>query len=318
MGKTTESKNTKSKNTRKTKKSSPVKVSSSVKIQEYIVNTRNNLAKQNKKREMSYIFNKKDDNTIDNHKNQCMCIDYDFDNNGKYTLSNNPNQDRCKNKTHNGRSFCDKHKNCHQFLRMASVTGYEPGQADWKHPYVEGSHNCYSYFVDDINKEIVSLCEKDCIKKNKKGCPKKISECGDYKPQQGNHHRLTTQSTLKGKERVYQCPNMEQKIMNDNPAIVKSTFLDKCPPWHYKGAMVVDPDHTFHFYRQNKDGTWSHKPGTLPVTDKDADNNRIYVPHFSNRNYSKDKNNNDDPINYTDFCGYYCIPNNKHSDTHVI
>ena len=41
--------------------------------------------------------------------------------------------------------------------------------------------------------------------------------------------------------------------------------------------MVVAPLHTFHFYRQNRDGTWSHKPGTMKVTDVDADNNKIYI-----------------------------------------
>ena len=55
---------------------------------------------------------------------------------------------------------------------------------------------------------------------------------------------------------------------------------------HYKGAMVVDRGNTFHFYRQNKDGTWSHKPGVLPVTNKDASGKKIYVPHFADRDYS--------------------------------
>ena len=35
--------------------------------------------------------------------------------------------------------------------------------------------------------------------------------------------------------------------------------------------------------------------------------------------WQKDReNNNKDPINYTDVCGYYCIPENNHSNTFVI
>ena len=70
--------------------------------------------------------------------------------------------------------------------------------------------------------------------------------------------------------------------------------------------MVVDPGNTFHFIGQNKDGTWSHKPGTLPVTNVDADNLPIYTPFTANRDYAKPGES--DPINYTGFCGYYCIP----------
>ena len=314
-------------------KKSPVKVIGISQIKEYIVNSRNNIEKIREKRSKKgknslksivedmepYVFNKKDDNTIYKDKNRCMCIDFDIDEKGKYTLKNNPLQKRCNHKTEKGKSFCKKHTNCRDFYKQTTTNGYEPTLNNWSHPYVEGSHNCYSYFVDDINKEIVSKCKNECINNHKKGCPKKIEECGDFKPQPGDYHMLLTEGSLKNKKRIYKCPQMEKKIMNDNPSLIKRQFLEKCPPQHYKGSMVIDPDHTFHFYRQNKDGTWSHKPGTLPVTDKDADGKVIYAPHFSNRDYTKDReNSNKDPINYTDVCGYYCIPENNHSNTFVI
>ena len=61
----------------------------------------------------------------------------------------------------------------------------------------------------------------------------------------------------------------------------------------------------FDFYRQNKDGTWSHKPGVLDVINQDASGQKIYFPHLADRNYRKDDN---DGINYTDFCSYLCVP----------
>ena len=104
---------------------------------------------------------------------------------------------------------------------------------------------------------------------------------------------------------------MQKKILNDNPSLIPAAFNVKCPNKYYKGAMVVDPDNTYHFYRQNNKGLWDHKPGISPITHIDADGKQIYVPHFSNRDYRNDKNN-DDAINYTNFCGYYCIPDNKY------
>jgi len=66
---------------------------------------------------------------------------------------------------------------------------------------------------------------------------------------------------------------------------------------------------TFHFYRQDNNGYWSHKPGISSVANKDSDNKLIYVPHFANRDYRKE--DDDDSLFYNEFCGYYCIPSNQ-------
>lgn len=42
----------------------------------------------------------------------------------------------------------------------------------------------------------------------------------------------------------------------------------------------------FHWYRQNPDGTWSHKPGGGAVTNLDASNNIIYDPETCDKDYS--------------------------------
>ncbi len=39
----------------------------------------------------------------------------------------------------------------------------------------------------------------------------------------------------------------------------------------------------YHWYRQNPDGTWSHKPSGGDVRDYDFDGNPIYDPEFCNR-----------------------------------
>jgi hypothetical protein len=61
----------------------------------------------------------------------------------------------------------------------------------------------------------------------------------------------------------------------------------------------------YHFYRQDKDGYWSHKTGDKKISNLDASGNRILNPELCDRNY--DKKNNDE-YNYEIFCGYFSSP----------
>jgi RHS repeat-associated protein len=62
---------------------------------------------------------------------------------------------------------------------------------------------------------------------------------------------------------------------------------------NWKVALVIAPDIDYHWYRQNDDGTWSHKPGSTPVTNVDNSGNVITNPENADRGI------------YTDFIGYY-------------
>ena len=44
---------------------------------------------------------------------------------------------------------------------------------------------------------------------------------------------------------------------------------DVCDIGYYKVALVIAPNRDYHWYRQNYDGTWSHKPGGTAVTNLD-------------------------------------------------
>ena len=221
---------------------------------------------------------------------------------------------------------------------MEYMSGTEPNfdPNKWNHPYIKGSHNCYTYFLNDKIKAVSNECRRLCKKKHKGKCPKKTKKCRELKPQPGDY------ANLKGwinKNRKYTCSNMEKKIYSDNleeisrsntkdkkegKGIVKNKksmlfkvpFTEKCPPNYYKGEMTIDDGHTYHFYRQDNNGRFSHKPGTLGVEHHDASGFPIYAPHLSDRNYNKEKRQNG--INYNKHCGYYCIPNNHHKDTHAI
>ena len=265
------------------------------------------LLKETDKKEWVYkYYNKEDDDTMNKplKVKRCMCINYQ-------NLNDFKTYDRCKKNAIQNTDFCELHQDCKSYLRNF-LSGDEPEYKPelWADPYIEGSHNCYSYFLNRQVKAVKEKCNEICEKKHKSTCPIKDSECTDLKPQPGDFDLIKRTGTDKDKERIYKCRNMHEKIMKDNPSLMPVPFNYKCPNKYYKGAYVVDPDNTYHFYRTNKDGTWSHKPGISPISNVDSSKQNIYVPHFANRNYEED-DENDEAINYTNFCGYYCIPTNN-------
>ena len=208
---------------------------------------------------------------------------------------------------------------------------YEP--ENWSDPYIQGSHNCYAYFLDDQIKDVKKECQRVCDKGNKCRNNKK---CGNLKPQPGhycvdNEHKYADDFNIKDKLNIYNCPTILERVMCDNSLgnkeLIKPVeFTTACPKDHYKGIVVIDSGqnrkmkngHTYHFYRQDSNGRFSHKPGTLPVEDLDASNKPIYVPHLADTNYNKKNPMSKDGIHYDKRCSYMCIPRNYKKNTHAI
>lgn len=67
---------------------------------------------------------------------------------------------------------------------------------------------------------------------------------------------------------------------------------------------MFDPGADYHFYRQNPDGTWSHKRGLTFVYNSDDKNNIVFEPEYCDRNYY-DSNWNEP--NYSVLVGYYQV-----------
>lgn len=68
-------------------------------------------------------------------------------------------------------------------------------------------------------------------------------------------------------------------------------FLD----WRSAAALVVAPGYDYHWYRLGNDGTWSHKQGGTPASNRDNSGNLITDPRTANRGP------------YTDFCGFFML-----------
>lgn len=245
----------------------------------------------------------------------CNCFD------DKQNKKPKRNYKKCIKK--NNTKKCEKYnfcKNKFSEFMSGSEPNYNPDY--WSDPLIENSHNCYAYFLDDHIPAVKKDCKDTCANSNNANCIN--NKCGDFKPQPGDCAHEN--GRIKKRARQYSCNKIEEAVLEDNTDpktnkknIIKLNrddnkgFTYKCPPKYYKGALVVDPNHTYHFYRQDSNVRFSHKQGTLPVENIDASKNPIYAPHLSDLNYNKKKKKNG--INYTKFCSYMCIPKNSHLNT---
>ncbi len=97
-----------------------------------------------------------------------------------------------------------------------------------------------------------------------------------------------------------------KKLVNKVTADAQAVGLDFLPysddlTGGYAVALAVNPGVDYHWYRENGDGTWSHKPGITEATNREAHNYPIYGDIISNPQDAAKK------AGYTTFIGYYYI-----------
>tara|TARA_Y100000590_G_scaffold1649_1_gene2084 strand:- start:32187 stop:33050 length:864 start_codon:yes stop_codon:yes gene_type:complete len=199
---------------------------------------------------------------------------------------------------------CTQYDNCRKILGN-TLSGDEPfyNPDKWGNPIIQNSHNCYAYFLDDVSSAIKARCREECIDSNDPSC----DVCSHLKPQPGK-----CDSNIYNQK--YTCKDMIGKILTDNPNCIlirhENPSAVKCPKGYYKGAMVVDENDTYHFYRQDNNGSWSHKQGTLPIERVDSESHVIYDLDLAEKNYGS--------INYQKKpCAYFFIPKNSYLDTRL-
>lgn len=82
---------------------------------------------------------------------------------------------------------------------------------------------------------------------------------------------------------------------------IRTSSYSETPGYReYKVALVIAPNYDYHWYRQDRDGGWSHKRGLTSIDFRDASLNPISDPQVANRNYGNG-------LNYSTWGGYYMI-----------
>lgn len=196
---------------------------------------------------------------------------------------------KCKPKgsTHELSPFCTIHQKRGCALK-SPLSGYEPKYEP--HLYngkatMQNSHNCFAYAFDVREKLPKDKC-------NEKGCAVAFHQPG-RKSGYPRWHELPDK----------RCPDIISRIKADVPDVKLTNFTRRCPPRTSKIALVVDADQDYHFYRQDSNGMWSHKPGGTKVTNRDAAGRPIYNPQLASRDSGR--------LNYDTFCSFLCVPRRK-------
>ena len=96
------------------------------------------------------------------------------------------------------------------------------------------------------------------------------------------------------------CPDIIDKMKQDysKDDIHEVDYQQTLPCGRYKIALFVDKDNKnnrddkdqdpdYHFYRQDNNGSWSHKTGTNKISNVDASGEKITDPIGADRNYKK-------------------------------
>ena len=187
--------------------------------------------------------------------------------------------------------FCEKHMQ--KCPRGSPLNGYEPKYEPdrWnRRKELRETHNCFAYAMNVHDPKQIKACQMD------KDCNVPFHQPGSASGHPGFRTR-----------KLKTCPDMVARLLGDNPSMKMTTFTDKCPPHTSKIALVVDPDEDYHFFRQDSNGLWSHKPGGTSVTNMDADDKLIYDPQLASRNYL----GSGSKLNYDTFCAYMCVPRDR-------
>ncbi len=141
---------------------------------------------------------------------------------------------------------------------------YEPER--WNKDPIQTSTNCYAYAANDPD-----------------GHPQ-------GKPQPGDRSGARYTDT-------------DAKSVGDaavRDGMIRAPSPPPARPGYYVVALVIDPGVDYHWYRQDDNGNWSHKPGSGPVRDVDASGNKITNPETADRNSGS--------FNYSVFGGYFYVP----------
>ncbi len=162
-------------------------------------------------------------------------------------------------------------------IRMLPTNGYEiPYSPSAWLGYAENCCNCYAYALNNqVYPETNYLW---------------------FKQQMGLYGGLEYSELVE--ENIYNAVKRDYNEYNDE--FGRSLFFERigrydiCPAGTYKVALTAS-NNDYHWYRQDADGLWSHKQGTLPVTRTDNSGNLIIDPSIADRG------------SYVEFLGYYAV-----------
>ena len=121
---------------------------------------------------------------------------------------------------------------------------------------IRKSHNCYSYALGNIVNGLQSKAQ----------------------PGYASGYRYLNNNN-------FNCKSFKERLKKDSPSSYLEKFDNACLPGFYKIFLALDPGNDYHWWRQDSDKYWSHKPGESNVTNLDASSQKIKNPLKSDRKF---------------------------------
>jgi len=149
------------------------------------------------------------------------------------------------------------------------------------------NNNCYSYAFNNTNTKY------------------------KQKPQPGSYSNI---KQVKRNNKEYKCKNFIYRVLNDYP---NSRFISvndykkgrRCNNDEYTIFLAIDNDGIstdYHFYKEDENGYWSHKPGLDEISYVDDSGRKITNPLYADRDYENGNINDENNYNYKTKCGFFC------------
>ena len=169
-----------------------------------------------------------------------------------------------------------KEVNVHVVYRSSEgALPYEPDK--WNTSAIQDKRNCYTYAFNLLEISSFSGLPGSGICNYDPGEIAKDGRLGVY--QISNSTKATVASGMVNDVIADICA---LGIGTEEDAIIEVGLNDTIPADRYKVVLYIKyGTYTytdFHWYRQNDDGTWSHKNNVKPVTNLDENGNIIYDP----------------------------------------
>lgn len=168
----------------------------------------------------------------------------------------------------------------------------------------------YPNLENDIEKKIWDKLQKNA---NCYAFAMGYKDKNSHFPQPG-FYGIPNMPLFHGLDREFTCSNYLSRLLLDNPHIYPVCHKKKCKKGYYKIFFTVAPNRDYHLYRQNEDGTYSHKPGSTPAKMTDSSNRIIKNPQTADRFSGPDDYEFLQPsLYYMTLCNSFCVP---HKDKH--
>ena len=87
------------------------------------------------------------------------------------------------------------------------------------------------------------------------------------------------------KDDEFDCKSFRDRLKKDSPGSYLEKFDNSCIPGFYKIFLALDPQNDYHWWQQNNNKYWSHKPGATNVINTDASGKKILNPIISDRKF---------------------------------